>query len=167
MRTSAAAIGSAAFFVAAPGTVVGIIPWLITRWEIPGSTAAWRAVQVVGVLLIAAGLVPLVHAFTQFARAGGTPMPLAPTQRLVVTGFNRYVRNPMYVGLILAIVGQALLFGSPALLLYAAVVWIATASFVRWYEQPTLVRRYGTQYDTYRRNVRAWVPRLRSWVTSN
>jgi protein-S-isoprenylcysteine O-methyltransferase Ste14 len=167
MRTSAAAIGSAAFFVAAPGTVVGIIPWLITRWEIPGSTAAWRAVQVVGVLLIAAGLVPLVHAFTQFARAGGTPMPLAPTQRLVVTGFNRYVRNPMYVGLILAIVGQALLFGSPALLLYAAVVWIATASFVRWYEELTLVRRYGTQYDTYRRNVRAWVPRLRSWVTSN
>jgi protein-S-isoprenylcysteine O-methyltransferase Ste14 len=73
----------------------------------------------------------------------------------------------MYVGLILAIVGQALLFGSPALLLYAAVVWIATASFVRWYEEPTLVRRYGTQYDTYRRNVRAWVPRLRSWVTSN
>jgi protein-S-isoprenylcysteine O-methyltransferase Ste14 len=167
MRTSAAAIGSAAFFVAAPGTVVGIIPWLITRWEIPGSTAAWRAVQVVGVLLIAAGLVPLLHAFTQFARAGGTPMPLAPTQRLVVTGFNRYVRNPMYVGLILAIVGQALLFGSPALLLYAAVVWIATASFVRWYEELTLVRRYGTQYDTYRRNVRAWVPRLRSWVTSN
>jgi protein-S-isoprenylcysteine O-methyltransferase Ste14 len=165
MRTSAAAIGSAAFFVAAPGTVVGIIPLLITRWEIPGSTAAARAVQVVGVLLIVAGLVPLVHAFTQFARAGGTPMPLAPTQRLVVTGFNRYVRNPMYVGLMLAIVGQALLFGSPALLLYAALVWIATASFVRWYEEPTLVGQFGTQYDEYRRNVRAWVPRLRPWVT--
>jgi len=167
MRTSAAAVGTAAFFVVAPGTVVGLIPWLITRWEIAGSTAAWRLAQVLGVLLIVAGLVPLVHAFSQFAKAGGTPMPLAPTQRLVLTGSNRYVRNPMYVGLILAITGQALLFGSPGLLLYAAVVWIATASFVRLYEEPALARRYGTEYDEYRRNVRAWLPRRRPWVTSN
>jgi protein-S-isoprenylcysteine O-methyltransferase Ste14 len=167
MRTSAAAVGTAAFFVVAPGTVVGLIPWLITRWEIAGSTAAWRVAQVLGVLLIVAGLVPLVHAFSQFAKAGGTPMPLAPTQRLVLTGSNRYVRNPMYVGLILAITGQALLFGSPGLLLYAAVVWIATASFVRLYEEPALARRYGTEYDEYRRNVRAWLPRRRPWVTSN
>ena len=164
MHRSAAAVGSAAFFVAAPGTVVGVIPWLITRWQMPGSGGLWRAAQVVGVLLIVAGLIPLVHAFTQFARAGGTPMPIAPTERLVVTGFNRYVRNPMYIGLLITILGQALLFGSLPLLAYAALVCVLTASFVHWYEEPTLVREYGDQYQAYRGNVRAWLPRGRPWT---
>jgi len=164
MRGSTAALGTAAFFVVAPGTFIGLIPWLITRWEIAGSSAAWRVVQVVGVLLIAAGLIPVIHAFTQFAKAGGTPMPLAPPPQLVVTGFNRYVRNPMYVGLLLALTGQALLFGSLGLLLYAAVVWIITASFVHWYEEPTLARQFGSQYEAYRRNVRGWLPRWHPWT---
>lgn len=162
MQTSRAAIASAAFFVVAPGTVVGLIPWLITRWEIADSTPMWRIG--VGVVLTVAGLIPPVHAFAQFVMAGGTPMPIAPTQRLVVTGFNRYVRNPMYVGLIVAILGQALLFGSMGLVVYAAVAWIITASFVRWYEEPTLVREYGSEYEAYRRNVHAWRPRWRPWT---
>jgi protein-S-isoprenylcysteine O-methyltransferase Ste14 len=165
MRTSTAAGGSAAFFVVAPGTVVGLIPWLITRWEIPGSSPTWRVVQVIGVLLIVVGLIPAVHAFAQFAKAGGTPMPAAPTERLVVTGFNRYVRNPMYVGLLTAIVGQVLLFGSLGVLLYAALGWIVTASFVRWYEEPTLVRQFGDEYQEYRRNVPAWLPCWRPWTS--
>jgi protein-S-isoprenylcysteine O-methyltransferase Ste14 len=164
MRRSTAAVGSAAFFVVAPGTVVGLIPWLITHWEIPGATPAWRVVQAVGVLLIVVGLVPAVHAFTQFAKAGGTPMPVAPTEHLVVSGFNRFVRNPMYVGLLLAIVGQALLFGSVGLLLYAVLGWVVTASFVHWYEEPTLARQYGSQYEDYRRNVPGWIPRWRPWI---
>jgi len=68
-------------------------------------------------------------------------MPLAPPERLVVNGFNRHVRNPMYVGLLIAIPGQALLFGSLGLVQYAVAVWINTASFVRWYEEPTLAHR--------------------------
>ena len=164
MRTSAAAAGSAVFFVAAPGTVVGLIPWLITHWQITGSGPPWRVAQIVGVVLIAAGLVPVVHAFTQFAMAGGTPMPLAPTQRLVVTGFNRHVRNPMYAGLLVVLLGQALLFGSLWLVGYAALLWVITASFVHWYEEPTLAREYGDEYDEYRRNVRAWLPRWRPWT---
>ena len=164
MRVSTAAVGSAAFFVVAPGTVVGIIPWLITRWGMPDLGGLWPLAQTVGVLLIVMGLVPLVSAFVQFAKAGGTPMPLAPTQRLVVTGFNRFVRNPMYVGLILVILGQALLFASSGLVAYAAVVWIMTASFVHWYEEPSLELRYGAEYDAYRENVRAWIPRARPWT---
>jgi protein-S-isoprenylcysteine O-methyltransferase Ste14 len=160
MRTSTAAIGSAAFFVVAPGTFVGLGPWLITHWEIPGSSPSR---VILGVVLIVAGLIPPVHAFIQFAKAGGTPMPVAPTERLVVTGFNRFVRNPMYLGLLIAILGQALLFDSAWLVLYAAIGWIATASFVRWYEEPTLVRTYGEQYEEYRRNVAAWTPRLTPW----
>jgi protein-S-isoprenylcysteine O-methyltransferase Ste14 len=88
---------------------------------------------------------------------------LAPTQRLVINGSNRFVRNPMYLGLLIAIVGQALLFASLGLLVYAAVFWAITATFVRLYEEPTLARQYGTQYEEYRRNVRAWLPRLRPW----
>jgi protein-S-isoprenylcysteine O-methyltransferase Ste14 len=162
MRLSSAAAGSAVFFVVAPGTVVGLIPWLITHWEV--HAPAWRIA--IGAVLIVAGLIAPVHAFTQFARAGGTPMPLAPTERLVVTGFNRYVRNPMYVGLLTAILGQALLFGSWWLVLYAAAGWMITAAFVHWYEEPTLVRQYGEQYQNYRRNVPAWIPRLRPWTSA-
>jgi len=161
VRTSTAAVGSAAFFVAAPGSFVGLGPWLITQWEIPGSSPPVRVI--LGVVLIVLGLIPPVHAFIQFAKAGGTPMPVAPTERLVVDGFNRFVRNPMYVGLLTAILGQALLFGSLGLVLYAVIVWIITASFVRWYEEPTLSHRYGTEYEEYRRNVPAWLPRWRPW----
>src|SRR3954470_19105268 len=163
MQRSKAAIASAAFFVAAPGTFVGLVPWLITRWEITGSTPSWQAAQVIGAVLIVVGLIPPVHAFIQFVKAGGTPMPVAPTERLVVTGFNRFVRNPMYIGLLTAILGQALLFDSLWLVLYALIAWITTASFVHWYEEPTLVRTYGEQYNEYRRNVPAWTPRLTPW----
>jgi protein-S-isoprenylcysteine O-methyltransferase Ste14 len=164
VRQSSAALGSAAFFVAAPGTVVGVIPWLITGWEFHRPLPYWTVAQVFGVVLIVAGLVPTVHAFAQFAKAGGTPMPLAPTSRLVVSGFNSYVRNPMYVGLLVVLVGQTLLFGQFGVLLYAAVMWLVTASFVRWYEEPTLARQYGAAYDAYRRAVPAWWPRRHAWT---
>jgi protein-S-isoprenylcysteine O-methyltransferase Ste14 len=147
--------------VVAPGTVVGLGPWLITHWAIPGSSPTLRLG--LGVLLIVLGLIPPIAAFIQFAKAGGTPMPAAPTERLVVTGFNRFVRNPMYVGLLTAILGQALLFDSLALVIYAVIFWAATASFVHWYEEPTLHRTYGEQYEEYRRNVPAWTPRLTPW----
>jgi protein-S-isoprenylcysteine O-methyltransferase Ste14 len=165
MRRSRAAVGSAAFFVAAPGTVVGVIPWLIARWRLrryPGS----RAGRPLGVAMIGVGLVPVVSAFVEFAKAGGTPLPLAPTEHLVVTGFNRYVRNPMYVGLLVILLGQSLLFGQPRLLLYTLAVWMAPAAFVRWYEEPTLLRQYGPEYEAYRRAVPAWVPRVHPWSPS-
>jgi protein-S-isoprenylcysteine O-methyltransferase Ste14 len=135
MRRSRAALGSAVFFVVAPGTVVGLIPWLITHWEFRQPWPYWHLAQVIGGLLICVGLVPAVSAFVEFVKAGGTPMPIAPTQHLVVSGFNRYLRNPMYFGLVAAILGQALLFGSPAVLIYAAVAWVVPAAFVRWYER--------------------------------
>jgi protein-S-isoprenylcysteine O-methyltransferase Ste14 len=148
----------------APGTFVGLVPWLITGWRFHHPLPRWIAAQVVGVLLICAGLVPVIHAFVQFAKAGGTPMPIAPTQHLVVTGFNRYVRNPMYLGLLTVLAGEALLFGQFVLLLYAAAMWVLTASFVRWYEEPTLARQFGAEYELYRRAVPAWRVRLRPWT---
>jgi protein-S-isoprenylcysteine O-methyltransferase Ste14 len=164
MRKSRAALSSAAFFVVAPGTVVVLIPWLITRWELRQPWPHWMLAQVVGVVMICLGLVPTVSAFVEFVKAGGTPMPIAPTQRLVVSGFNRYIRNPMYVGLALVILGQALLFASLGLLIYAAIAWAIPAMFVRWYEEPTLARQFGTEYEAYRHEVPTWWPRLRPWT---
>lgn len=152
-------MGSAVFFVVAPGTFAGLVPWLITGWRFRDPVAGWFAARVVGVVLIVLGVIPVVHAFAQFARAGGTPVPVAPTQHLVVTGFNRYLRNPMYAGLTVVLLGQALLFGQFSLVVYAAVFWAVTAAFVHWYEEPTLRRQFGAEYEAYRREVPAWWPR--------
>ncbi|KHL15221.1 protein-S-isoprenylcysteine O-methyltransferase Ste14 [Mumia flava] len=161
MRPAASRIGSAAFFLAAPGTTAGLIPWVITGWSMPDDGTLRTASVAVGSAVVVVGLVPVVDAFVRFARAGGTPMPAAPTERLVVDGFNRWMRNPMYAGVTLVIAGQALVFGSWAVLAYAGLFWAVTASFVRWYEEPTLLRTYGEAYRRYREAVPAWWPRRR------
>lgn len=116
---------------------------------------------IVGWVLAVTGLAVLIGAFVQFVVEGvGTPAPVAPTERLVVRGLYRYVRNPMYLAVLALIIGQALMLARPVLLLYTAAVGAAVAAFVHWYEQPTLARRYGSQYDAYRRTVRGWWPRL-------
>jgi protein-S-isoprenylcysteine O-methyltransferase Ste14 len=164
MRRSTAAIGSAVYFAVAAGTFAVLVPWLVTGWQFHRPWSYWVVAQAAGVLLIGAGLVPVVSVFVQFARAGGTPLPLAPTRRLVVSGFNRYVRNPVYLGSLLIFSGEALLFGSLRLLVYTAAGWAGAAGFVRWYEEPALTRRFGAEYEAYRRAVPAWRPRLRPWT---
>jgi protein-S-isoprenylcysteine O-methyltransferase Ste14 len=157
-RRVRAAIETAAFLVAAPGVVTGLVPWLITGWR-PGSTRP-VAVLVVGAVLTAAGIAVLLQAFGRFVLEGvGTPAPPAPTERLVVGGLYRYVRNPMYLALQAIIVGQVLLLDRPLLLCYAAGVLAMTIAFVRLYEEPALARKYGEQYEAYRRAVPGWRPR--------
>jgi protein-S-isoprenylcysteine O-methyltransferase Ste14 len=145
--------------VAAPGVMAGLVPYWLTGWE---STGPPLPLIVVGVVVTVAGAAVLVRAFASFVLEGsGTPAPIAPTQRLVVGGLYRYVRNPMYLAVIATILGQALILGRPVLLLYAAGFWLLVASFVHFYEEPTLRERYGSEYDAYRRAVPGWVPRLR------
>jgi protein-S-isoprenylcysteine O-methyltransferase Ste14 len=123
--------------------------------------------RVLGAILLVAGLIALIRAFVRFVMEGlGTPAPIAAPERLVVGGVYRYVRNPMYVAVLAAIVGQALLLGRLGLLLYAGAAWLIVAAFVRWYEEPTLARRFGADYESYRRAVPAWWPRLRPWKPS-
>lgn len=120
--------------------------------------------RLIGVILAAAGVVVLVGAFLRFVREGaGTPAPVAPTERLVVGGLYRYVRNPMYLAVVAIIVGQALMLGQPVLLLYAMAGFAVMAAFVRWHEEPVLAQRYGASYLAYREAVPAWRPRLRPW----
>jgi protein-S-isoprenylcysteine O-methyltransferase Ste14 len=162
-RLTTAAVGSAIFFVLAPGIVAGLVPWLITGWNVRWPTSALGiAVLAVGVGVLTVAVVVLVRNFVRFVVEGrGTPSPVLQTQRLVVGGDYRFVRNPMYLGVIGAIFGQAMIFGSLALLCYGLVVWAMMAAFVRWYEEPLLQSRYGEEYQEYRRAVRAWLPRLR------
>jgi hypothetical protein len=87
-------------------------------------------------------------------RASELRRQVAAPERLVVGGVYRYVRNPMYVAVLVSIVGQALLLGQLVLLLYAGAAWLAVAAFVRFYEEPTLTLRFGADYGTYRRGVR-------------
>ncbi|MEW6634313.1 MAG: isoprenylcysteine carboxylmethyltransferase family protein [Pseudomonadota bacterium] len=163
MRTFSAIAGSALFLIAAPGVVAGLVPWLLTdRYRIPLSTVP-GSVPAGWVLVVGAAAI-LLHAFARFALEGlGTPAPLAPTEKLVVGGIYRHVRNPMYVAVLSIILGQALLFSSWAVIVYGLVAAAAMISFVRLYEEPTLARRYGAEYDVYRRNVPGWVPRLTPW----
>jgi protein-S-isoprenylcysteine O-methyltransferase Ste14 len=159
LRRSHAAAGSAAFFVVAPGVVAGLVPYLLTGWD---ANEWWLPVRVLGGVVLVASIAVLVQAFARFVFEGrGTPAPVAPTDRLVVGGLYRYVRNPMYIAVVGAIVGQALVLGRVVLLAYAAVVWVVVASFVRGYEEPTLRQQFGADYDAYRAAVPAWVPRLR------
>src|SRR5947209_10168194 len=142
---SRAAVGSLLFLMIAPGVVAGLVPWLLTGWS--ANDWFWPA-QLLGGVLIAAGVAVLLPAFVRFVVEGiGTPAPVAPTERLVVGGMYRYVRNPMYLAVVAAIIGQALALGQPALLWYAAAVGAATGAFVRWYEEPTLRRQFGAQYE--------------------
>jgi protein-S-isoprenylcysteine O-methyltransferase Ste14 len=164
MRKPAAAIGTAVFFVAAPCVVVGLVPWLLTGWEMRRPVQPWWPIAAVGALLLAVSTAVLIHAFVRFAVEGvGTPAPVAPTRHLVVGGLYRYVRNPMYLAVVGAIVGQALLLGQLGLLGYAIVVALTIAVFARAYEEPTLVRQFGEEYETYRRAVPAWLPRVHPW----
>jgi protein-S-isoprenylcysteine O-methyltransferase Ste14 len=103
-------------FLAAPVTVAGIGPWWIGGWRVRPAFFSVEPLRWIGAALIAAGVVGLGECFAHFAFVGvGTPSPSAPTERLVVTGLYRHVRNPMYVAVVAAILGQALLFGSVAL----------------------------------------------------
>ena len=164
MRKSYAVVGSALFLVAAPGTVAGLLPWCISGWNLQPAWFDHPLTREIGVLLIVMGLVPLLDSFAQFALKGlGTPAPVFPPGHLVVTGFYRHVRNPMYVGVVSVILGQALLFSDGRLLAYAAAVWLATHLFVVLYEEPALHRRFGNEYASFRRHVPRWIPRLRPW----
>src|SRR4051795_13578386 len=151
------AAGSALFFALAPGIVAGVVPWWLTGWEAEPAAPLWQAL---GAALLAAGAAVLIHAFTRFVREGiGTPAPIAPTRHLVVGGLYRFIRNPMYVAVVSCVIGQALLLSREVLWVYALGLMALFYAFVRGYEEPTLSRRFGSEYEAYRRAVPGWYPR--------
>jgi len=156
-RRARAVAGSALFLVIAPGTMAVLIPFLLTGWEAGDAAPVAR---IAGAAVTLAGGSVLLEAFARFALQGlGTPAPAAPTERLVITGLYRRVRNPMYLAVTATILGQWLLLARPVLLAWALVFAATTYAFVRGYEEPTLQARYGEEYERYRAAVPGWWPR--------
>src|SRR5262245_33749347 len=114
-----AVLGSAVFFVVAPFTLAGLIPWAMTSWQLQPPFLGLELMRGLGAILILAGVPGIIDAFARFALQGlGTPAPIAPPKNLVVTGLFRYVRNPIFVALVATILGQALLMGDGRLIVY-------------------------------------------------
>jgi protein-S-isoprenylcysteine O-methyltransferase Ste14 len=161
MRRASASLGSLLFLVVAPGTVAGWIPYALSGWRL--RPAPWP-LRALGVALIALGVVLLLSCFARFALVGrGTPAPIAPPERLVVSGAYAHVRNPMYVALVALILGQAALLPDVRLAGYAALVWLVSHLFVLGYEEPTLRRSFPEDYRAFFAAVPRWIPRLTPW----
>jgi len=147
------------FSILVPGMVVGVVPYLLlTRGpEVPG--VGLGGIRYAGLVPLLGGLLfYLASAWNFVAEGRGTPAPIDPPKLLVTSGPYRFVRNPMYVGGVLILSGEALLFASVALLLYLCLVWLVFHLFIILYEEPHLRKVFGTEYEKYCRDVRRWVP---------
>jgi protein-S-isoprenylcysteine O-methyltransferase Ste14 len=141
--------------------------WLLPGWlgfrVDPSAVAPWRWIAALPSVL---GFAVAIRCVWDFGRTGhGTPAPFAPPQRLVVVGFYRYVRNPMYVGFITGWIGLWIIFGraNQNAVIGAALVILGLHLFVRLYEEPKLRSLFGEDYEEFRRNVPRWLPRLTPW----
>jgi protein-S-isoprenylcysteine O-methyltransferase Ste14 len=134
---------SALFVLVGPGLELVAGPWALTGLHVGDDLPAAWPLRVLGGLLLVAGVAVLADAFVRFAREGqGSPSPLYPTRRLVVSGVYRHLRHPMYVATTAAIAGEGLLLRQPILLGAAAAYGLTLAALVRWWEEPLLRRRF-------------------------
>lgn len=149
------------FILIAPGTVAGWLPWYIAGT--PRLTISdGRPLRGLGVLLVLIGWGILLVCARDFARSGrGTPAPYDPPRILVTSGLYRFVRNPMYVGVLTAILGHTFWFHSRGVALYALVVAIIVHLRVVMHEEPWLASTFGDQFTAYRARVPRWLPRIR------
>lgn len=167
MSRISAAIGSAVFFVIAPVLISGLVPWWMSGWRMQEPFFGLAPLRALGALLVAIGIPVVLEAFGRFVLEGhGTPAPVLPTRHLVVGGTYRHVRNPIYLAVVSIILGQGLILGNVALLVYGAVLWLFFHVWVLAIEEPTLRGTFAAEYATYCANVPRWVPRLAPWKGS-
>lgn len=156
-------LGTVVFTVVMPGSVVGLVPYLISRWELRPPLFGFGPIRWIGLGMFIVAVPAFADFLARFVREGhGTPAPIAPTRRLVVGGVYRHVRNPAYIAVIAMLVGQAFFLGNFGVLEYAFVVAIGFHLFVILYEEPTLRGTFGRDYQDYCRSVPRWIPRLRA-----
>jgi protein-S-isoprenylcysteine O-methyltransferase Ste14 len=165
----AAALRHALAIGVLPFTVVILVPlWLASRyaaaWQAPENAGGWLAVGA-GVPALASGLALFLASLRRFAAEGeGTLAPWDPTQRLVVRGPYRYVRNPMISGVLFVLLAEALVLRSLPHLAWAAAFLVANALYIPLSEEPGLEERFGDAYRRYRANVPRFLPRLTPWT---
>lgn len=158
---------STAAALAVGGAFFALWFWLLPQWlgfRVEAAEAArWRWLAAIPSIL---GFSVALRCVWDFGWTGhGTPAPVVPPKRLVVVGFYRYVRNPMYLGFAAGWIGLWIVFGhaDPAVIAAAAAVALGVHLFVLFYEEPTLRKKFGPDYMEYCRNVGRWWPRVRGW----
>jgi protein-S-isoprenylcysteine O-methyltransferase Ste14 len=148
------------FMVIAPGTVTVWAPWYFFRSAYATNVGEIPAFLFAGMLLIAVGAAGSLWCGLDFAFAGhGTPAPIDPPKLLVVRGLYRYARNPMYISVLLVLLGESAMFRYWTLCRYALVFWAGFHLFVLLYEEPTLREKFGASYEDYCKRVNRWLPR--------
>ena len=147
------------FTILQPGIVAGLIPYLIVKGHLTdNSFIQFRSWQYAGIILFVSGLLILTSCIISFAVKGnGTLSPADPTKKLVVSGLYRYSRNPMYVGVMLILTGEAIFFPSVGLLIYLILVFIAFNAFIILAEEPRLRKDFGGAYSAYCERVGRWI----------
>lgn len=147
------------FTILQPGIVAGLIPYYLARDKFKEIVASsFGLIQYIGIVVFAVGLVIMLHCIYRFMVEGkGTLSPADPTKQLVVKGLYKFSRNPMYVGVMMILIGELLFCGTMSLMIYAAFVFIAFNLFVVFREEPRLKRDFGEGYEAYTRKVRRWI----------
>jgi protein-S-isoprenylcysteine O-methyltransferase Ste14 len=152
-------------FFGGPAIILVLVPYFITHFRIPADEP--RTQIAVTILLILIGLIPLFESIIRFVVVGrGSLVPIAPPEHLVVSGLYRFVRNPMYVGVLTVIAGQALLLMNRGMFIHLGLVWLLMQLFVVFYEEPKLTRTFPREYLRYKRHVGRWIPRFTPWSDS-
>lgn len=153
------ALKSLLFLIVVPGMVAGYVPLALLR---KGPQFETGILAYLAIPLWLVGGVILLWSFWNFLHEGrGTPAPVDPPKELVAVGFYRYVRNPMYVGIFLILLGHFLWFKFASLIIYLVIAFVIVHLFVTLYEEPTLKRKFGAAYENYLRRVPRWIPRFR------
>jgi len=143
------------FTILVPGTVAIVVPR-----NIASDAGTPTLFSSIGFLPMALGAAIYFWCAWDFATAGrGMPAPIDPPKHLVLRGLYRFVRNPMYAGVLLLLAGESLAFQSLRILAYAAIVFVVVNVFVIFYEEPALKRKFGAEYEEYLRRVPRWIPR--------
>lgn len=159
LRSFALIIEGILFTIIVPGTVTVAIPLLILEGSILNTTASWDVWQYTAVSITGVGSIVYIWCLWDFITRGrGIPLPIDHPKQLVVHGLYRYVRNPMYLGVLCILLGEVIFFQSGLLLLYTLGWFVVIQGVVLMYEEPTLRKKFGDGYDQYKQSVRRWLP---------
>ncbi|MCD4743046.1 MAG: isoprenylcysteine carboxylmethyltransferase family protein [Desulfobacteraceae bacterium] len=149
------------FMIIGPGSVIVLIPYLIISFFSPPDYYKIVRLQYIGIIPFLIGLVISLRCFYDFISVGkGTPVPIDPPKKLVIIGMYRFVRNPMYIGILFLLFGEAIFFKSFVLLGYTACVYCLFQIFIIGFEEPMLKTKFGKEYEDYCKIVPRWLIHL-------